>query len=329
MLVLDEADRMLEMGFQKELDAIVEATPLQRQTLLFSATFPAEIGAVAGRIMHNSKRVTAAAAHDSTTIVQHFYRVDDDGARLTALRLLLLQHQPESTVVFCNTKKETRELAEALRNYKFSALAIHGDLEQNDRDRTLVRFANKSVAVLAATDVAARGLDINALDAVVNYHISSDPEVHVHRIGRTGRAGSTGLAFTLYGDNERHKIDRLGDYLELVIEAEELPPKKLLNTSPAQPRMATLLVTAGKKQKIRPGDILGALTGQQGIAGKQVGKINIFPDSSYVAVNQNAVSAALKILSQGKLKGRSVKARKIDGQPTNSRRLERRKKSFR
>ena len=324
-LVLDEADRMLEMGFQKELDAIVAATPLQRQSLLFSATFPAEIGAVASRIMRDPQRVTAAAAHDGATIEQHFHRVDDDGARLTALRLLLLQHQPESTVVFCNTKKETQELAEALRNHKFSALAIHGDLEQNDRDRTLVRFANKSVALLVATDVAARGLDIDALDAVVNYHISSDPEVHVHRIGRTGRAGSTGLAFTLYGDNERYKIDRLGDYLELVIEAEELPSKKLLDISPAQPQMATLQVTAGKKQKIRPGDILGALTGKHGIAGNQVGKINVFTDSSYVAVSRDAVSAALKMLGQGKLKGRSVKARRIEGQPTHSRRLARRK----
>lgn len=326
-LVLDEADRMLEMGFQKELDAIVEATPVQRQTLLFSATFPAEIGAVASRIMRHPERVTAAEAHDSATIEQHFYRVNSDAARLTALQLLLLQHESESTVVFCNTKKETQELAEALRNQNFSALAIHGDLEQNDRDRTLVRFANKSVAVLVATDVAARGLDIDALDAVVNYHIASDPEVHVHRIGRTGRAGSTGLAFTLYRDNERYKIDRLGDYLGLVIEAEELQPEKLLDTSPVQPRMATLQVDAGKKQKIRPGDILGALTGQHGIAGNQVGKINVFSDSSYVAVSRDAVSAALKMLGQGKLKGRSFKARRIEGQPTNSRRLARRKNS--
>ncbi len=324
-LVLDEADRMLEMGFQKELDAIVDAPPGPRQTLLFSATFPAEIGAVAGRIMRDPERVTAAAQHDGATIEQHFYKANDGNARLTALRLLLLQQQVESTLVFCNTKKATQELAEALREHNFSALAIHGDLEQKDRDRTLVRFANKSVAVLVATDVAARGLDIDALDVVVNYHIASDPEVHVHRIGRTGRAGSTGLAFTFYGDDEQYKIDRLGDYLSLVIEAEELPSKKLLETSPAQPRMTTLQIDAGKKQKIRPGDILGALTGEHGIAGHQVGKIKIFADSSYVAVSRDAVSAALKKLGKGKLKGRSFKARRIDGQPSNSRRLARRK----
>ncbi len=323
-LVLDEADRMLEMGFQEELDAIVAATPEQRQTLLFSATFQDEIQAIAHRIMREPRRVTATDAHDSATIEQHFYQTNDDAARITALRLLLLQHCPESTLVFCNTKKQTRELADTLRGHRFSALAIHGDLEQNDRDRTLVRFANKSIAVLVATDVAARGLDIDALDAVVNYEPAGDPEVHVHRIGRTGRAGSTGTAFTFFADKERYKIDRLADYLNRVIEAESLPPAKLLETPPAKPAMATLEVDGGKKQKIRPGDILGALTGEHGIAGKQVGKINIFDNSAYVAVSRDAVKAALRKLGQGKLKGRSVKVRQVQGQPSNSRRIARR-----
>jgi ATP-independent RNA helicase DbpA len=324
-LVLDEADRMLEMGFQKELDAIIEATPTQRQTLMFSATFQKETQGVAERIMRAPERVTATATHDSATIEQRFYKVSDEAARLTALRLLLLEYQPESTVVFCNTKKETRELAEALRSHQFSALAIHGDLEQNDRDRTLVRFANKSTAVLVATDVAARGLDIEALDAVVNYHLASDDEVHVHRIGRTGRAGSTGMAMTFYTDKERYKVDRLEKLLGISIEATALPPAALLDTHPARPVMATLQIDGGKKQKLRPGDILGALTGEQGIAGKQVGKINIFDTAAYVAVSIDAVSAALKKLNKGKLKGRTFKARRVDGQPENSRRIARRR----
>jgi ATP-independent RNA helicase DbpA len=324
-LVLDEADRMLEMGFQKELDAIIEATPSQRQTLMFSATFQKETQAVAERIMRAPERVTATATHDSTTIEQFFYKANDDAARLTALRLLLLEYQPESTVVFCNTKKETQELAAALRECKFSALAIHGDLEQNDRDRTLVRFANKSVAVLVATDVAARGLDIDALDAVVNYHLASDDEVHVHRIGRTGRAGSSGMAMTFYADKERYKVDRLEKMLGISIAATALPPAALLETPPARPAMATLQIDGGKKQKLRPGDILGALTGEHGISGKQVGKINIFDNAAYVAVSVDAVSAALKKLGQDKLKGRSFKARRVDGQPENSRRIARRR----
>lgn len=326
-LVLDEADRMLEMGFQKELDAIVAATPKQRQTLMFSATFQSEIQAVAGRIMRSPERVSATETHDSTTIAQTFYRANDADKRLTALRLLLLKHKPKSTVVFCNTKKDTQEVAEALRGFGFSALAIHGDLEQNDRDRTLVRFSNNSVTVLVATDVAARGLDIDSLDAVVNYQLAGEDEVHVHRIGRTGRAGSTGMAFTLYADKERYKIDRLEALLGITIDATDLPSMSLLETTPPKPTMVTLQIDGGKKQKIRPGDILGALTGEHGIAGKQVGKINIFANTAYVAVSIDVASAALKKLGQGKLKGRSFKARRVDGQPENSRRIARRRRN--
>ena len=324
-LVLDEADRMLEMGFQKELDAIVEATPAQRQTLLFSATFPDAIESVAARIMRKPERVTAAATHDNATIAQHFYQTNDDAERFTALRLLLLEHRPESTVVFCSTKKDTQELAETLRSERVSALAIHGDLEQADRDRTLVRFTNKSIAVLVATDVAARGLDIAALDAVVNFHLARDEEVHVHRIGRTGRAGSTGMAFTFFSHRERYKIERLELALGMSIEPEALPAIELLESAPPKPAMATLQIDGGKKQKLRPGDILGALTGEQGIDGQQVGQINIFDTTAYVAVRREAVKTALKKLEEGKLKGRSFRVRRVQGQPANSRRLARRR----
>jgi ATP-independent RNA helicase DbpA len=324
-LVLDEADRMLEMGFQKELDAIVKAMPAKRQTLLFSATFPDAIQSIAARIMRNPERVTATAAHDNTTIAQHFYQTNDDAERFTALRLLLLEYRPESTVVFCTTKKDTQELAETLRSDRVSALAIHGDLEQADRDRTLVRFTNKSIAVLVATDVAARGLDIAALDAVVNFHLAHDDELHVHRIGRTGRAGSTGMAFTFFSKRERHKIERLEQTLGVSIEAEALPASSLLETPPPKPAMATLQIDGGKKQKLRPGDILGALTGDQGIDGKHVGQINIFDTTAYVAVRRESANAALKKLGEGKLKGRSFRVQRVQGQPANSRRLARRR----
>ncbi|MGI9291362.1 MAG: ATP-dependent RNA helicase DbpA [Gammaproteobacteria bacterium] len=324
-LVLDEADRMLDMGFQEQLDAIVAATPAARQTLMFSATFSTDIKAVAKQHMRNPERVTVADTHDNVTIEQHFYEVADDDQRFNALRLALLQYQPESTVVFCNTKKETQELASSLRQHYISALAIHGDLEQNDRDRTLVRFANKSTSVLVATDVAARGLDIESLDAVVNYHLAGDTEVHVHRVGRTGRAGSTGKAFTLFTRSERYKVERLEEYLQVDIQAEALPPRELLEEEPPRPVMVTLQIDGGKKQKLRPGDILGALTAKGGIAGKQVGKINIFDQQAFVAIDINAVNSALKTLGQGKLKGRSFKARRVEGQPENSRRLARRR----
>lgn len=324
-LVLDEADRMLDMGFQEELDAIVDATPAKRQTLMFSATFQSGIQSVAKRIMQKPIMVSAPEVHDSNTIDQHFYIADDADARLTAVRLLLLQHRPDSAVVFCNTKKETQDVAESLRGAGFSALALHGDLEQNDRDRTLVRFANKSTTILVATDVAARGLDIESVDAVINYQLAADTEVHVHRVGRTGRAGNTGMAFTLFATSERYKADRLENYLGKTISTEELPSKSLLAEAPASPLMITVQIDGGKKQKLRPGDILGALTGEHGIEGKQVGKINIFDNHAYVAIDRNAVSAALKKLNAGKLKGRTFKARRIEGQPTNSRRIARRR----
>ena len=310
-LVLDEADRMLEMGFQAELDKIFGQLPNQYQTLLFSATYPEQIEIIAKHIMTQPVRVQVASTHDDGVIRQHFYPVNDHKQRLTALRLLLMQHRPESTVIFCNTKQDVRNVAAELQSYGFSVLALHGDLEQSDREQILVRFSNNSASVLVATDVAARGLDIDALDAVFNYHIARDAEVYIHRIGRTGRAGSKGIACSLYANKESYKMALLEEYLGKRIAGEPLPPINLLDKSPLQPLMATLQINGGKKQKVRPGDILGALTGDNGISGKQVGKIDIFDNRAYVAVHQTVVKAALKKLIEGTLKGRSVKARQI------------------
>ncbi|MGF1759145.1 ATP-dependent RNA helicase DbpA [Photobacterium sagamiensis] len=313
MLILDEADRMLEMGFQDALDAIIDAAPKQRQTLLFSATYPDQIKSIADRIMFKPVMAKVEATHDDSSIQQHFYKVDGNEQRLTALRLLLLQHRPESAVVFCNTKREAQEVSDDLVDYGFSSIALHGDLEQRERDQTLVRFANKSSSVLVATDVAARGLDIDSLDAVINYHLARDTEVHVHRIGRTGRAGSKGVACSLFSDKEHYKVALLEDYLDRTIEGEALPPISLLDQPTFRPAMTTLQIDGGKRQKVRPGDILGALTGDDGIAGAEVGKIQIFDNFAYVAVKSESVRAALKKLENGKLKGRSFRVRQIRG----------------
>jgi len=308
-LVLDEADRMLDMGFQEALDAIVEYIPPQRQTLLFSATYPEQIKSIAKRIMLEPVVVQVASTHDNSSIQQYLYKVDDEIDRLTALRLLLLQYRPESAVVFCNTKQETQELADQLRDFHFSVVALHGDLEQRDRDQTLIRFANKSASILVATDVAARGLDIEALDAVINYHIARELEVHVHRIGRTGRAGSKGIACTLYDDKDAYRVARLEAFLGQTIDVKPLPAFSLLERPSYKPLMTTLQIDGGKKQKVRPGDILGALTGVNGIDGTQVGKIQISDNVAYVAVSREAAKSALKKLQQGKLKGRSFRVR--------------------
>lgn len=315
-LVLDEADRMLDMGFQAALDAIIDKTPRKRQTLLFSATYPQKIQSIAGRVMSDPLMVKVESTHETSSIQQFFYKVDEspgDELRLQALKLLLQQFEPQSAVVFCNTKREAQAIADELAHHGFSALALHGDLEQKQRDQILVRFSNKSASVLVATDVAARGLDIESLDAVVNYHISRDPEVHVHRIGRTGRAGNKGIACSLFSDKESYKVAVLEDYLEHDIVPERLPPLSELNKPPVKPVMATLQIDGGKKQKVRPGDILGALTGKdgKGIEGKQVGKINLFDNCAYVAVEREVASVALKKIEKGKLKGRSFRVRRI------------------
>ncbi|GAA5217183.1 ATP-dependent RNA helicase DbpA [Corallincola platygyrae] len=307
MLVLDEADRMLEMGFQDAIDDIIEHAPKTRQSLLFSATFPPKIKSIAERVMSNPTMVKVEATHDSSSIDQRFYKVTDAESRYQALRQLLLSYQPESTVVFCNTKKETQDVADFLSNEGFSAAALHGDLEQKQRDKTLVRFSNKSTSVLVATDVAARGLDIDSLDAVVNYHVAHDPEVHVHRVGRTGRAGSKGLALTLFNDNEGYKLAMVEEYIKTSTDPQPLPSDASVFQPPMQPPMVTLCIDGGKKQKIRPGDIVGALTGDKGIDGNAIGKINVFTFVAYVAVKRSVAKAAFAKLTNGKLKGKQFR----------------------
>jgi ATP-independent RNA helicase DbpA len=306
-LVLDEADRMLDMGFQDALDAIISHAPAQRQTLLFSATYPAEIKKVAQAIMEKPEMVKVESTHDHSSIKQYFYKLDSKEQRDDALETLLLQHQPESAVVFCNTKKEVQHVADELHARGFSVIDLHGDLEQRERDQALVQFANKSVSILVATDVAARGLDVDNLDAVFNFELSRDPEVHVHRIGRTGRAGSKGIACSFFSEKEMYKVAQIDEYMDMPIEPSTLP--ELPTTAPYSSAMTTIQIDGGKKQKLRPGDILGALTSEGGIQGAQVGKMHMFPMRAYVAVEKSVAKKALKKLQNGKMKGRQFRSR--------------------
>ncbi|CAH6947081.1 ATP-dependent RNA helicase DbpA [Vibrio chagasii] len=306
-LVLDEADRMLEMGFQDALDAVIDAAPKERQTLLFSATFPKQIKSVADRIMRNPEMVKVESTHDHSSIQQHFYKLEGSEARDDALELLLLHHQPESAVVFCNTKKEVQNVTDELSHRGFSVIELHGDMEQRERDQALVQFSNKTISILVATDVAARGLDVDNLDAVFNFELSRDPEVHVHRIGRTGRAGSKGVAISFFSEKEMYRVAQIDECMDMPIEPSELPAKPI--AKPYYSNMVTIQIDGGKKAKLRAGDILGALTGQGGIDGKSVGKINLFAMRAYVAVERSVAKKALNKIESGKMKGRQFRAR--------------------
>jgi ATP-independent RNA helicase DbpA len=308
-LVLDEADRMLDMGFRDAMEAIIQQTPANRQTLLFSATFPEQIQSIAKRVMVEPTLVKVESTHDRTSIHQAFYQVDGNEERLEAVKRLLLAHKPESAVIFCNTKREVQEVADELYHDGYSVIDLHGDLEQRERDQSLVQFANKSISILVATDVAARGLDVDNLDMVINYQLSRDPEVHVHRIGRTGRAGNKGLACSLFSEKDAYRVALIDEYMDFPITPVGLPGKEVLAEVPYQAAMVTIEIAGGKKQKVRAGDILGALTGENGIPGKDVGKINLFDMRSYVAVDKHVAKKALKKLESGKMKGRNFRAR--------------------
>lgn len=312
-LILDEADRMLDMGFQDAIDNIIEQAPKNRQTLLFSATYPDQIDSIAKRILNSPVSVKVESKHDNSSINQYFYKVANHEDRMLALRLLLLQYQPESSVVFCNTKREVQEVNDELVNRGFSAIALHGDLEQKDRDQALIRFANKSATILVATDVAARGLDIDNLSAVFNFHIAHDQEVHVHRIGRTGRAGNKGLAFSFYSSKDTNRIIALEDYLDITINEDSLPSHDVLDIKPPQSTMITMRIEGGKKQKIRPGDIVGALTADKSMTFEQIGKIQVSANWAYVAVQREVIKVAFKKLSEGKLKGRKFRVMVVRG----------------
>jgi ATP-independent RNA helicase DbpA len=307
-LVLDEADRMLDMGFHDDIAAIASRCPTARQTLMFSATFPENIAALASRFLKQPETVKLASAHDSSKIRQRFYEVASE-ARFAAVVRLLRHYRPASSIAFCNTRQQCRELVEALQAEGIAALALHGELDQRERDQVLVRFAQRSCSVLVATDVAARGLDIAQLEAVINVDLSPDPDVHLHRIGRTGRGDAEGWAFSLIAPEQKGRAEAVATALAIPLEWEVLDD--LSDRGEALlPEMATLQILGGRRDKIRPGDVLGALTGA-GLSREQVGKIAVMEVQTYAAVARDLADAVVLKLGAGTIKGRRVKLRRL------------------
>ncbi len=309
-LVLDEADRMLDMGFFDDIAYVAKQCPKERQTLLFSATYPPGIVKLSQQFLRRPQEIKLQEQHDNSKIRQRFYEVKDD-ERLHAVGLLLNHYRPVSTLAFCNTKQQCRDLLDVLRAQGFNALALHGELEQRERDQVLIQFANRSCSVLVATDVAARGLDIAQLEAVINVDVTPDPEVHIHRIGRTGRADQDGWALSLASMNEMGRVGNL-EQAGREFEWGKLDELKPASGGPLTPPMITLQILGGRKEKIRPGDVLGALTGEAGYSAEQVGKINVGDISTYVAVERSIGRQALRKLSDGKVKGKRVKVRLLE-----------------
>ncbi len=311
-LVLDEADRMLDMGFFDDIAKVARQCPRERQTLLFSATYPEGIAKLAQQFMRDPVTVKVEAPSDAVLIEQRFYQVTRTN-RFETVAMTLNHFRPVSTLAFCNTKQQCRDLVAFLLQQGFNAQALYGELEQRERDQVLAQFANRSCSVLVATDLASRGLDINQLEAVLNVTITPDPQVHVHRIGRTGRAGEQGLAISLASMDEMGSVGKIEQYQKsesVWYERDTLTPT---GQGPLLAPMVTLQIAGGRKEKIRPGDVLGALTGPDGgFKREQIGRISVTDFSTFVAVERAVAGEALRKLNAGKVKGRSVRVRFLE-----------------
>ena len=307
--VLDEADRMLDMGFYDELEVIFQHLPKQRQTLLFSATYPDTIAQISDAVQKTPQRIETQSLHTGTKIEQIAYKVTDEH-RDQAVAAVLSHYQAQAAIVFCHTKAQTFALTEYLQQKDIAAVALNGDLEQRERTQVLTRFAHKSALVLVATDVAARGLDIDAVDVVINYTVTEEPDVYVHRIGRTGRADAEGLAVTLVSESEMAGLRAIEAHAQVVLKPKGIESVRYHANRIVQPIFVTLSIDGGKRQKLRPGDILGALTKEAGIDGGDIGKINVTNQVSFIAVKLRSVKRAMAQFREGKIKGKKFRVRR-------------------
>lgn len=370
MIVLDEADEMLNMGFREDIECILEKMPQERQTMLFSATMAKPIMDIAKTYLHKPELVKVVKKELTVPKIDQFYYEVNPRKKNEVLSRLLDMYDPELSLVFCNTKKKVDELVEDLKGRGYFAEGLHGDMKQSQRDRVMNGFRNGRTDILVATDVAARGIDVDDVEAVFNYDVPQDDEYYVHRIGRTGRAGRSGRAFTLVVGREIYKlkdiqrycktkikrqpipsmdditdikiekiIEKAGTYIEnenlgkmidlleehldekeysslemaaalLMLQMGENPDNELVREdfgdTGAEPGMVRLFINIGKKQRVRIGDILGAVAGESGMEGKLVGAIDMYDNYTFVEVPREYASEVIEAMKHAKIKGKNV-----------------------
>lgn len=331
-LVIDEADEMLRMGFIDQVEQIIEALPIERTTLLFSATMQPYIEALCEKYMKNPHRVEIATQRLTAEKVEQVrYEVHEED-KLEALNKIATVENPESCMIFCNRKGRVDEVYEALINLNYRCAKIHGGMEQRERFRVMEDFRRGRFRYLVATDVAARGIDIDHITHVINFDVPEDKENYVHRIGRTGRGGRKGKAFTLVTPSEVYYLKAIYDYIGHELPLKEIPSvecvlkareqfenkmetpleKHITKGEKLSTEIMKLHINAGKKTKMRPVDIVGTLCNLPGMSADDIGIINIQDISTFVEILNNKGEHVYKLLQKTPIKGRMRRVSKVD-----------------
>ncbi len=372
-MVLDEADEMLNMGFREDIETVLEYIPQERQTVLFSATMPKPILEITRKYQKDAVTIKVVKKELTVPNIEQYYYDVKRKDKVEVLSRLLDVYDPKLSLVFCNTKRMVDELTSALQGRGYFAEGLHGDMKQAQRDRVMNKFRNGKAEILVATDVAARGIDVDDVEAVFNFDLPQDDEYYVHRIGRTGRAGRTGRSFTFVKGKEVYKlkdiqrycktkilaqkipsmedvaqvkIEKIMDRIATVIEEEDLTVmvnmiEQQVNESDytamdiaaaflklalggseenakaamegfefgdtgAEEGMVRLFINIGKKQHVKPGDILGAIAGETGMPGDLVGAIDMYDKYTFVEVPREYGKEVLLAMTSTKIKGKSI-----------------------